>query len=87
MTKKQTPHVVVSAVWVKNLKTGFTDPVKKQCHFVMAVNDDKACDKVKALLPEGRKIWLARSATDQDSDPIQKKINKCFADNGVILGL
>lgn len=84
MTKKQTPHVVVTAIWSKASNAGCS-PIRKQCHFVLAVNANQACRKVEKSLFEGRKVWIVRSVGAQYPDPIQKKINECFVKNGETL--
>ena len=78
MTKKMTPHVVVTAVW-QTSDNGKKHPVLPAYHFLMARDYTHASEKFK---PEGeRQIWLIRDTACKAQDEHTARVQECFAAN------
>lgn len=84
MTKKQIPHVVVSAVWTPVERNEFgqvtkaSRPEEFQAHWVMASGSTQAVDKVERTFTGGRQAKLVRPNTCRYDDDVQKLVDECF---------
>lgn len=84
MTKKQIPHVVVSAIWTpakhdtQGVVIEYAKPEELKAHWVMASDAKQATDKVERTFTGGRQSKLVRPNTIRYDDDAQKLADECF---------